>query len=164
VLLISILSPATQAGATTPDGQYHTYINYSSGLCITGIGVYNNQLSQQGCHGTVDQLWSLSTNTRSCCGYVYHQIISAKSGMCIGVRNGGTSQGDAVVEGYCNTANDQYWTLITQSIDPYNGQQLFIMANLGSGKCLRPSGGAGGYYLVQDDCSHSARLWGYYPA
>ncbi|MFL6162014.1 MAG: RICIN domain-containing protein [Jatrophihabitantaceae bacterium] len=156
LMLVTLLSPtAAQAG---PNGQYYPYVNSTTHTCITGIGQYNHQLTASNCTGSGGQLWSLSTNTRSCCGYVYHQIINLNSGMCIGVRYGSTSSGAAVVEGGCYEANDQYWAIIYTG-QYSNGEALFIMANWGSGKCIRPVGG-GGVSLEQNNCDKTGRLWG----
>ncbi|MFL6161652.1 MAG: RICIN domain-containing protein [Jatrophihabitantaceae bacterium] len=158
--MISILTPATHAGAATSNGQYWPYVNYTTRTCITGIGTHDHQLTASSCNGTAGQLWSLSTNTRSCCGYVYHQIIGGPGGLCIGVRNGSTSSGAAVVEGNCYEANDQYWAIIyTGQASIHNGEPLFMMANWGSGKCIRPYGGTG-VSLEQNNCDRTGHLWG----
>src|SRR5689334_3356354 len=93
-LLITILvqPPAAQAAS---NGQYIPWIGYPSGMCIESIGL-NAQLKQDNCRGTADQLWSLSTNTRSFLGYTYYQIYLGQSTSpqrCMGVSQGSKSKG-----------------------------------------------------------------------
>jgi len=153
VVLAAAFLPTTAAQAAQPDGVYQQYVNVGFGICMQSNGL-NAQATLNTCTGAANQLWSQSVNYRSCCGFVYRQIINKANGTCVGVQNGQAGvKGTPVVTGGCGDVNDQYWARIYSS-----GQfKLVNWGTTGVGYCIDANNGS--HYLTIQSCSHTTELF-----